>query len=455
MKRQISIGLVIFVMLVVTPSLALGAQFNEAGLMSSAFTPSAANAPWFINEVDTLGGAGQFPSLAIDPQTSRIYVSYYDPGPGDLRMARYVRTGGNCGPNNSWSCQTVDSEGDVGKYSSIAAYGGLVMIAYHDASSGDLKFASSSNSIGWLITTIDKEISPNSTGLFTSMIFVWPNVALISYFSNESGVDELKMASFVLYGGGNCGYGVDAGHWQCDTIQTGDGVGQYSSLALDGNGDTHIAYYDAVEGDLWYATSTSGINCVPGGNTWLCYPVTGLTTDAGKYASMYVDDGGHYHIAYYDATNDTLNYAVDVGSGGNCGVLGSAQCDEIDSMQADYHPLGISIAEDAAGYPIIAYQSYNGSLNVARPVAALGLSGGGGNCGPVINLFYTWYCETIDRSGTWITYRNADYVSIAVAPSGLATIAYYGFVTSTGGNMYVATQRLPLQVFLPLTVKDG
>jgi hypothetical protein len=25
-------------------------------------------------------------------------------------------------------------------------------------------------------------------------------------------------------------------------------------------------------------------------------------------------------------------------------------------MQADYHPLGVSMAEDPAGYPIIAYQ---------------------------------------------------------------------------------------------------
>jgi hypothetical protein len=167
---------------------------------------------------------------------------------------------------------------------------------------------------------------------------------------------------------------------------------------------------------------------------------------------MFVDDSGHFHIAYYDATNDVLKYAVNVGSGGNCGVGGSAQCDEIDSMQADYHSLGISIAEDAAGYPVIAYQSYNGSLNVARPVAALGLSGGGGNCGPE-DLFYTWYCETIDRSGTWVPYRNGDYVSIAVAPSGLATIAYNGYIIPSGGNLNVATQRL--QIFLPLTLKDG
>jgi hypothetical protein len=95
-----------------------------------------------------------------------------------------------------------------------------------------------------------------------------------------------------------------------------------------------------------------------------------------------MDNSNHFHIAYYDATADELKYAVDVGGGGNCGVLGSAQCDTIDSMPADSHPLGVSIAEDKSYYPFIAYQAKNGSLNVARPVSALGLPGGSGNCGP-------------------------------------------------------------------------
>jgi hypothetical protein len=229
--------------------------------------------------------------------------------------------------------------------------------------------------------------------------------------------------------------------------------GQYASVAFNRKNDdlTYIAYYDAVNGDLWMATAESGSNCSPSGNTWTCFPVSGATANVGRYTSLHLDSSNRYHIAYYDATNRMLMYAVEVSGDGNCGVLGSAQCDEIDSMSGNYHPLGISIAEDAAGYPIIAYQSAYGGLNVARPIAALGLSAGAGNCGPE-DLFLTWYCQTIDSPGTWVSYRNGDFVSIAVNSLGLAAIAYYGFITSSaGGNLMVAQQRLA--VFLPLVMR--
>ena len=436
--------------------LARGPQSIAPSGVDGASATSAANAVWFRTEVDTTNETGQHTSVAIDPATGDIYVSYYDADAKDLRIAQYVGSGGDCGPDFSWLCHTVDSEGDVGKYSSIAIMpgAGLTRITYHDATNGDLKIAKSSYppDIYWSTYTIDKGISPISTGLYTSLklVPVYGTNYVSYYSSNPSGVDELRIA-YRVSSGGNCGYDNDAGQWQCDIVQSGEGLGQYTSLALDGNNDAHIAYYDGGNGDLWYATSASGTNCGPGGNTWTCYPVSGSSADVGQYASIYVDDGNYFHIAYYNATADTLMYATKVDSVGNCGVFGSAQCDEIDAMQADYHSLGVSMAEDPDGYPIIAYQAKNGSLNLARPVAALGLSGGGGNCGPE-NLFYTWYCETIDPHGRWIYYRNGDYVSIALNSAGLATIAYNGFIMPSEGNLVVASQRL--QNFLPLVVKN-
>jgi hypothetical protein len=323
--------------------------------------------------------------------------------------------------------------------------------AYHDASGGRLKYKHYDYGHHVLdIHTIDEGIpSVSSTGWFASLDYDSDGTPYIAYHFNNPGNVDALMIAYPSNGDGNCGVGSAGGDWNCYTVQTGEGVGQHASLALDDDGYFHIAYQDAGNGDLWYATSRRSVNCGPG-NSWHCYPVDSTADVVGQYASIYVDSEDHFHIAYYDDTNDALKYAVYVGSGGNC-AAGQAQCDEIDAMMQGYNPLGVSIAEDPAGRPIIAYQSQYGSLNVARPLPALNMPAGSGNCGPAMP-FATWHCETIDPAGTWIPYRNGDYVSIAMSPSGLATIAYYGFILPEGGNLMVACQRI--QVFLPVITKS-
>jgi len=449
---------VVLLLLAVGAGLAYGPQPTESSEAVDLSADLAANFPWVNIEVDTPGSVGQYTSVAIDPSSGKTYISYYDATKEALRMAVNVGSGGNCGPNNDWYCQYVDSLGNVGMYSSIAVnpLTGGIGIAYYDATNGKLKYAycaSTPACSSWSRYTVDKGIFPVSfAGLYTSLKFAPNGRPIIAYyFDNPSGVDALKMAYHMFEGEqGNCGYdgAVVNQEWQCDTIQTGEGVGQYASLALDGTGHVHIAYYDAANGDLWYATSRNGTNCGPNGNTWLCYPVDSIN-DVGQYASLYVDKPyNHFHIAYYDATIDALKYAVDVDSDGNCGVGGSAQCDEIDSMWTGSHPMGVSMAEFYAGYPIIAYQSQAGSLNVARPAAVM--PGKILNCGPGLS---TWYCETIDRHNPYIPYRQGDFVSIAVDPDGLATVAYFGFITLTDGNLNVSYQRFH-QIYLPLVMKD-
>lgn len=453
MKTRNLFGLILSVMLLLLAAgsgLARGPQPTEPSEAAAANASSAANAAWFNIEVDTPGNTGQYTSVAIDPSNGGTYISYYDATNQALRMAMNRGfASGNCGPNNDWLCQTVDSGTDFGKHSSIAINpaSGEIGIAYYDATNGQLKYAYAAicATCSWNKITVDEPIlfPTDNKGQYTSLKYHSDGRAHIAYyFENTSGVDALMVASYV--GSlGNCGYGTAVGQWQCDTIKTGEGVGQYASLALDGSGQPRIAYYDG--NGLMYAYQT--------GVSWTIREI--LPTNSGQYASLAVDvnNGNLPHIAHYDPTNDKLGYAVYVGSNGNCGFNSSTtkfewQCDEIDAMQTGYHPLGVSIAEDAAGYPIIAYQSEIGDLNVARPAAALGLSGGGGNCGPGS----TWYCETIDRYNWFVPARHGDFVSIALSPSGLATIAYYGYITSSDGNLKVAYQRF--QVYLPLVMKN-
>ncbi|MDF1515388.1 MAG: hypothetical protein P1S60_16380, partial [Anaerolineae bacterium] len=147
------------------------------------------------------------------------------------------------------------------------------------------------------------------TGLFTSLAFSNDDKQHISYyFYDPTGPEALKYARYV-YTGGNCGFGNNAGKWQCDTIHSGEGIGQFTALALDTSDNAHIAYYNRHNGDLWYATNQTGSNCGPG-NTWTCYPIV-ITGDVGKYAAMYVDPQSNFHIAYYEFIT---------ASGGNLGI---------------------------------------------------------------------------------------------------------------------------------------
>jgi hypothetical protein len=117
--------------------------------------------------------------------------------------------------------------------------------------------------------------------------------------------------------------------------------------------------------------------------------------------------------------------------------------------------MGVSLAVDSSGYPIIAYQDATVDmipqlLKVARPVDALGL--GIGNCGPTEGLFQTWYCETIDAGGSETDEAGA--VSIAVDPNGLASMAYHEADSyDYKGNLKLAYQQW-YQAFLPLALKS-
>lgn len=458
MNGRIFFSVILSILLLFSSGSALGIEplINGSQINSSLGSSPGANLQWFVEEIDTDGDTGLHASVAYDPTGGYIYISYYDATNQQLRMARSDGKGLACGPNGTWGCLTLDSGADVGKYNSIAINPktGGIGIAYHDATNGNLKYITFENPrlLVYVTHTIDKGVPGiSTTGLHTSLKYNEDGKPFIAYYFDNptpGGADAL-MVAYDSITNGDCGYGSIENTWRCHTIISGEGVGQYPSLAIVNGWDTHIAYYNAGSGDLWYAVSSNEpANCGYWGTDMACYPVSGSTDDTGKYASMYLDADYKFHIAYYNATDKKLMYAVKLASGlGNCGVLGSAQCEEIDSMPQDYHPLGISISEDPAGYPVIGYQAANGSLKLARPLPALGLPAGAGNCGPG-NPFYIWSCDTIDPHGTWITYRNADFVSINVEPSGMAQIAYNGFITGEGGNLRVAFQQY--RIFQPL-----
>jgi hypothetical protein len=189
-----------------------------------------------------------------------------------------------------------------------------------------------------------------------------------------------------------------------------------------------IAYYDDQDYKLKYAYHVgSGGNCGIG-NAWKCSTIDATEYAVGRFGSVHVPRNAQdkLQIAYYDATNGKLKYAQSVKGGkGNCGD-GDFYCTFIDTM-GYFYQADVSLAVDSNNYPMIAYTGkypqFSGSptLKVAQPVGAPGASNG--NCGPpTINLTYSWKCTNIDKGSAYTD--EAEYISIAFNPDGLAMIAY-------------------------------
>jgi hypothetical protein len=418
---------------------------------------------WTEITVDTTRDVGQYLDVAVVPGTGIPYVSYYEGTAKDLWLATFVGSGGNCGPGSSWSCQVIDSTGDVGSHNSIAVRQATgttvqVLIAYHDASNAALKYAlGNCVGVGCALTTYT--IQSGSLGLvtrgrYTSAAFSsggWPYIAYQS--ATTVNTESVRVASRNLAGTGNCGVGDVAGDWQCDSILSGEGIGTATDIVIDGLGRPQIAFYDPNTGYPYHAIKIgSGGNCGPT-NDWLCRSAFINTHDCGHSISVLAEADGTPHLAFVDQTSNDLVYASYVNSGGNCGFSSSSlqfewQCDVIDDNIGPVGTSGriVALAADATGAPMITYRDASddlapSQLRFAVPYYAAP-AGAVPNCGPE-DLFYTWVCVSMDGGGSYLDEGAA--VAIASTSAG-TSIAYHELDTyayPAEGNLKLIMQLAP------------
>jgi hypothetical protein len=228
-----------------------------------------------------------------------------------------------------WSLETVDTDGDVGIFCSIAVdSSGFPHISYCDGTNEHLKYADK-DSTGWHTAVVDT--TSYVVGWYTSIALDAAGSPHISYF----GSFDLRYAY------------MDSEGWYIETVQTGAYLGGSTSLALDQTGFPHIAYYWSTSdwgGDLRYAYKDSGgwhLELVDGGG------------NRGKWASLKLDGADRAHVGYcdyclnswYDHPED-LRYAYRGEEGWSIEIADAAGC------VGAYSSLDL----DGEGFPHIGYQ---------------------------------------------------------------------------------------------------
>jgi hypothetical protein len=386
-------------------------------------------------------------------------VVYHDEINNQFRRDWLVGAGkGNCGVNNGWNCGGWWPEFE-GNYNDVSfsrnpETGDMVTgyVISNELENAYYYFKTVKNgNNGYKLLDLDSYPSGKMDSQPSLIMDIngYPYIALIV---DGSPYDYL-IYIHPVESGGTCAAvgGVD---WMdCDTILIGSSIAEDPSIAIASNGTPRIAYYNPGVGALVYAYpfgDPSKANCGPF-NDWRCITIDG-TLNNGKYPSVAIED--ETYIGYYNYSTGALMVAQYVGGGGNCGndwngylYVNRWQCDQIDQVGPEVTKMGLSLVVDGAA-PVMAYMDstgYQTTVKLAQPVGRLGMDVG--NCGP-IDLFYTWYCETLAQG----QYGLGGEIDMTINKSGAIFMAYLESDDYyQQNNLWVARQYF--QGFMPLLKK--
>lgn len=311
---------------------------------------------WDIETVDSVGDVGRYTSIALDA-SGNPHISYSlsiaYPATYDLKYAYRDAS--------TWHTQTVDGgHYGVGDDTCIALdSSGHPHISYYDHDrpdpwdpvGWDLKYAHWDGS-SWQIKRVDRGgQEPYDVGRYTSIALGVGGYPHISYM--DWTATAVKYAHY------------DGSGWQTETVYNGDMSGWTgTSIAIDSSGYPHITFFDNATQDLMYASSN--------GSSWTVQTVHGGADYVGYGSSLALDDSDYPHISYGDYSNDDLKYAYWDGSGwqiqtpdsiGLVGRWSSLALNSIGNPAISYHDYGNRDLK---------YASWNGSSWHVETVADLG-----------------------------------------------------------------------------------
>jgi len=189
-----------------------------------------------ITSVDTTGYVGRHTSIAIGTDGLPI-VSYRTIDSFDLKVLKC----GNAACSSGNTITTVDTTGNVGHYTSIRiGTDGLPVVSYYDHTNGDLKVLKCGNaacSSGNTITTVDTE---GDVGYFTSITIGTDGLPVVSYYDYVN--EDLKVLK--------CGNAACSSGNIITRVDTTGSVGADTSITIGTDGLPVISYLDITNLDL-------------------------------------------------------------------------------------------------------------------------------------------------------------------------------------------------------------
>lgn len=282
---------------------------------------------------------------------------------------------------------TVDSTGDVGRYSSIATgTDGKPIISYRDSTNGGLKVAHCSDTA---CTSATFALLDTNAGSNTSMAVGDDGLPVISY----NGSTDLYLA--------HCD-NIECTSATITVVDSTSGVQRETSIAIMPLGRPVISYYDggSSKEDLKVAVCNNVTCSSP---TIITLDNTG---DVGEYSSIAIGVLQRPVISYYDASNKGLKLA----RCNNAVCSNGATLTTVDgSTTGDGDRIGLftSVAIGVDGNPIISYEN-----DTKRDLKVVHCGDPGCSSGNTITTL-----DSVGQVG-WDT-------SIAIGPNGLPVISYW------------------------------
>jgi hypothetical protein len=324
---------------------------------------------WTFSQVDNRAGVGQYASIALDSK-NRPHIAYYDSVNKDLLYAR-----GSKDPSNmTWELDVADSNGNVGKTTSIAIDSeDLAHIAYLNDDDDSLQYAFQlAPNGGFTVETIDD---------VSGFLDEYPSLALDSTDTPHVSFYRVGYPSISTEASVNYATRLGDDNWTSSTLATGllaaqvfdqirrspldireilSGVGLFNSLAIDSYDNAHIAYYNDDNDNLEYAY---------GGPGWWSFETVDSFESVGGFASLSLDAQDRPQISYARQSELTgsfggaLKYAIKLGDHWR-----TMYVDMIGAFPPDVSSgrTSTTIVVDAANNPHILYYDFStGDLKYA------------------------------------------------------------------------------------------